>query len=79
MDARNAIRKWCSSCLFLKLLKEKPVNQNYGEGRFVRWRSFNRATFYAHYSDCFALMESIENNLNRCALRNPLRYVNLFI
>jgi AcrR family transcriptional regulator len=37
----------------------------------------NRATFYAHYSDCFALMESIENELID-AFEKSLRYVNSF-
>ena len=37
----------------------------------------NRATFYAHYSDCFALMESIENELID-AFEESLRYVNSF-
>ena len=36
-----------------------------------------RATFYAHYSDCFALMESFENELID-AFEKSLRYVNLF-
>ena len=37
----------------------------------------NRATFYAHYSDCFALLESIENELIG-AFEQSLRYVNSF-
>ena len=37
----------------------------------------NRATFYAHYSDCFALMACIENELIG-AFEKSLRYVNSF-
>ncbi len=37
----------------------------------------NRATFYAHYRDCFALLESIENELID-AFEQSLRYISSF-
>ena len=41
----------------LKLLKEKPVNKITVK-EVCELAQLNRATFYAHYSDCFALLES---------------------
>lgn len=61
---------------FLKLLKEKPVNRITVK-EVCALAQFNRATFYAHYSNCFALMESIENELID-AFEKSLRYVNSF-
>ena len=61
---------------FLKLLKEKPVNRITVK-EVCALAQLNRATFYAHYSDCFALMESIENELID-AFEKSLRYVNSF-
>ena len=47
---------------FLSLLREKPVNQITVK-EVCELAELNRATFYAHYSDCFALMEKIEQEL----------------
>ena len=47
---------------FLFLLREKPINKITVK-EVCELAQLNRATFYAHYSDCFALMESIENEL----------------
>ena len=47
---------------FLSLLREKPVNKITVK-EVCELAELNRATFYAHYSDCFALMESIEQEL----------------
>ncbi len=47
---------------FLKLLKEKPVNKITVK-EVCELAGLNRATFYAHYSDCFDLMEKIEQEL----------------
>ena len=61
----------------LKLLKEKPVNKITVK-EVCELAQLNRATFYAHYSDCFALLESsIENELIG-AFEQSLRYVNSF-
>lgn len=46
----------------LKLLKEKPINKVTVK-EVCDIAELNRATFYSHYSDCFALLESIENEL----------------
>ena len=47
---------------FLSLLREKPINKITVK-EVCELAELNRATFYAHYSDCFALMESIEQEL----------------
>lgn len=47
---------------FLKLLREKPVNKITVK-EVCELAELNRATFYAHFSDCFALLESIEQEL----------------
>ena len=47
---------------FLKLLKEKAVNKITVK-EVCELAGLNRATFYAHYSDCFDLMEKIEQEL----------------
>ena len=46
----------------LKVLKEKPINKITVK-EVCDLAELNRATFYSHYSDCFALLESIENEL----------------
>ncbi len=46
----------------LSLLKEKPINKITVK-EVCELAELNRATFYAHYSDCFSLLESIENEL----------------
>lgn len=47
---------------FLSLLREKPVNKITVK-EVCELAELNRATFYAHYSDCFALMDRIEQEL----------------
>ena len=47
---------------FLTLLREKPVNQITVK-EVCELAELNRATFYAHYRDCFDLLESIEQEL----------------
>ena len=47
---------------FLTLLQEKPVNRITVRELCER-AELNRATFYAHYADCFDLMDSIEQEL----------------
>lgn len=46
----------------LTALKEKPVNKITVK-EVCELAEINRATFYTHYSDCFALLESIEEEL----------------
>ena len=47
---------------FLSLLRDKPVNKITVK-EVCELAELNRATFYAHYSDCFALMDRIEQEL----------------
>ena len=75
MDARKRYTQMKLSSPFLKA-KEKPVNRITVK-EVCALAQLNRATFYAHYSDCFALMESIENELID-AFEESLRYVNSF-
>ena len=61
-DARVRYTKRVIREAFLSLLREKPVNKITVK-EVCELAELNRATFYAHYSDCFALMESIEQEL----------------
>ena len=76
LDARKRYTQMALKLSFLTLLKEKPVNRITVKEVCER-AQLNRATFYAHYSDCFSLMESIENELID-AFAKSLRYVNSF-
>jgi len=61
-DARVRYTQRVIKDSFLQLLKEKPVNKITVK-ELCELAELNRATFYSHYSDCFALMESIEQEL----------------
>ena len=61
---------------FLTLLKQKPVNRITVK-EVCEMAELNRATFYAHYSDCFALLESIEQELLD-AFQKSLKLVDSF-
>ena len=61
-DARVRYTKRVLKEAFLSLLREKPVNKITVK-EVCDLAELNRATFYSHYSDCFALMESIEQEL----------------
>ena len=61
---------------FLTLLHEKPVNRITVK-EVCELAELNRATFYSHYSDCFALLESIEQELID-AFRQSLELVDAF-
>ncbi len=61
---------------FLSLLREKPVNKITVK-EVCELAELNRATFYAHYSDCFALMESIEQEILE-AFEQSLRVIDCF-
>lgn len=76
LDARKRYTQMVLKQSFLELLKEKPVSRITVK-EVCALAQLNRATFYAHYSDCFALMESIENELIE-AFEKSLRYVNSF-
>ena len=76
LDARKRYTQMVLKQSFLELLKEKPVSRITVK-EVCALAQLNRATFYAHYSDCLALMESIENELI-AAFEKSLRYVNSF-
>ena len=61
---------------FLSLLKQKPVNKITVK-EVCELAQLNRATFYTHYSDCFALQESIEQELLD-TFRQSLKLVDSF-
>lgn len=61
-DARVRYTKRILKESFLSILKEKPVNKITVK-EVCEIAELNRATFYAHYSDCFALLESIEQEI----------------
>ena len=76
MDARKRYTQMVLKQSFLKLLKEKPVNRITVK-EVCALAQLNRATFYAHYSDCFALMLSLihiyaeQELFRRLSDRNP--------
>ena len=61
-DARIRYTQSVLKQVLLSFLKEKPINRITVKEVCER-AGLNRATFYAHYSDCFALLESIEEDL----------------
>ena len=61
-DARVRYTQRVLKEALLHILREKPVNKITVK-EVCELAQLNRATFYAHYSDCFALLESIENEL----------------
>ena len=61
-DARIRYTQSVLKQVLLSFLKEKPMNKITVKEVCER-AGLNRATFYAHYSDCFALLESIEEDL----------------
>ena len=62
IDARVRYTQKVLKESFLKLLEEKPVNKITVK-EVCELAELNRATFYAHYTDCFALLESIEDEM----------------
>ena len=61
-DARIRYTQKVLKDSFLKLLEKKPVNKITVK-EVCELAELNRATFYAHYTDCFDLLESIENEM----------------
>ena len=61
-DARVRYTRHAIKEAFLSILKEKPVNKITVK-EVCELAELNRATFYAHYSDCYDLLESIELEL----------------
>ncbi|MDD6799613.1 MAG: TetR/AcrR family transcriptional regulator [Firmicutes bacterium] len=67
--------KVCKEAL-LKLLEEKPINKITVK-EVCDEAGINRATFYSHFSDCFDLLESIENDL-LSDFEESFKYINSF-
>lgn len=63
-DARVKYTKMVLKNALLELMKEKTVNR-ITVREVCDKAGLNRATFYTHYADCFALLENIENDLLR--------------
>lgn len=61
-DARVRYTRKVLKESLLSLLKEKPINKITVK-EVCELAELNRATFYSHYSDCFAMLESIEDEL----------------
>ncbi|MGI6608531.1 MAG: TetR/AcrR family transcriptional regulator [Erysipelotrichaceae bacterium] len=62
VDARVRYTRKVLKEALLELLKEKPVNKITVKS-VCELAGLNRATFYAHYNDCFHLLENIEREL----------------
>ncbi len=76
LDARKRYTQKVLKEALLTLMREKPVNRITVK-EICELAEINRATFYAHYSDCFALLESIENELIE-AFEQSLKLVSSF-
>ena len=61
-DARVKYTKMVLKQALLELMQRKPINKITVKEVCER-AELNRATFYAHYSDCFDLLENIEEDL----------------
>lgn len=61
---------------FLKILENKPITK-ISVKEVAEAAEVNRATFYSHFSDCYDLLESIENDLLN-DFRNSLKHVSFF-
>lgn len=75
-DARVRYTQRVLKEALLQLLRKKPINKITVK-EVCELAALNRATFYAHYSDCFALRESIEDELVE-SFRQALILVNSF-
>ena len=76
IDARIRYTRRVLKQSFLTLLKQKPVNKITVK-EVCELAKLNRATFYTHYSDCFALLESIEQDILDAFLLS-LKLINSF-
>ncbi len=61
-DARVRYTQKVLKDSLLQLLEKKPINKITVK-EVCELAELNRATFYAHYTDCFDLLESIENEM----------------
>lgn len=75
-DARIRYTQGVLKQALLSFLQEKPINKITVK-EVCELAELNRATFYAHYSDCFALLEQIENELLE-AFQDSLKLLDSF-
>lgn len=75
-DARVRYTRRVLKEVFLSLLRTKPVNKITVK-EVCDLAELNRATFYSHYSDCFDLMEKIEQEILN-AFEQSLRLIDGF-
>ena len=61
-DARVRYTQKVLKDSLLQLLEKKPINKITVK-EVCELAELNRATFYAHYTDCPDLLESIENEM----------------
>ena len=73
-DARVRYTQKVLKDSFLCLLEKKPVNKITVK-EVCELAGLNRATFYAHYTDCFALLDSIENDILG-GFEDSLKYIS---
>ena len=76
-DARVKYTKMVLKKALLELMQRKPINKITVKEVCER-AELNRATFYAHYSDCFDPLESIEEDLFGQFERSMQDYVQSF-
>ena len=76
-DARVKYTKMVLKKALLELMQHKPINKITVKEVCER-AELNRATFYAHYSDCFDLLESIEEELFEQFERSMQSYIRSF-
>ena len=76
-DARVKYTRMVLKKALLELMQHKPVNKITVKEICER-AELNRATFYAHYSDCFDLLESIEEELFGQFERSMQSYIHSF-
>ncbi len=72
-DARVRYTQKVLKDSLLQLLEKKPINKITVK-EVCELAELNRATFYAHYTDCFALLESIENEMLE-GFEESLKYI----
>ena len=73
-DARVRYTKMVLKNALLELMETKPMNKITVKEICER-AQLNRATFYKHYSDCYELLESIENDIFKKFAESIKNYV----
>ena len=75
-DARVRYTQRVLKEAFLSLLRKKPINKITVK-EVCDMAELNRATFYSHYSDCFDLMDKIEQEI-LTSFKQSLRLIDGF-